>query len=81
MIYDMSEFLQSCVDRYLELANKKVGTLRKVATPFIEIGSDEADSEPNGETQPIAARMWMNILYAARMARYDLLRPTCYLAT
>jgi hypothetical protein len=28
-----------------------------------------------------AARTLMKILYAARMARYDLLRPTCYLAT
>ena len=30
--------------------------------------------------QPIAARILTKILYAARMARFDLLRPTCYLA-
>ena len=33
-----------------------------------------------GELQPIAARVLMKILYAARMCRYDLLRVTFYLA-
>jgi hypothetical protein len=34
MEYDMEEFMQSCVDRYVELSGKS--TLRKVATPFID---------------------------------------------
>ena len=34
-----------------------------------------------GELQPIACRVLMKTLYAARMARFDLLRPTCFLAT
>ena len=76
----MSDFLKSCVDRYLELANKNIASLRKVATPFIET-AQEKDEEPRGELQPIAARILMKALFAARMARYDLLRPTCYLAT
>jgi hypothetical protein len=81
IVYDMAEFLQSCVERYLELAKKTANTLRKVATPFIEAATEENEDEPKGELQPIAARILMKILFAARMARYDLLRPTCYLAT
>ena len=34
-----------------------------------------------GELQPIACRVLMKVLYAARMARFDLLRATCVLAT
>ena len=78
--YDMAEFLQSCVDRYLELANKPAASLRSVATPFLEITAEDHEHEERGELQPIAAKVLMKILYAARMARYDLLRPTCYLA-
>jgi hypothetical protein len=37
-------------------------TLRKVATPFIEAATDQADDEPKGELQPIAARILMKIL-------------------
>jgi hypothetical protein len=81
IVYDMSDFLRSCVDRYLELANKHVTSLRTVATPFIETAQEDHETEPKGELQPIAARILMKILYAARMARYDLLRPTCYVAT
>ena len=33
-----------------------------------------------GRLQPIAASILMEILYAARMARFDLLRATCKLA-
>ena len=79
--YDMSDFLKSCVARYLDLAGKGENTLRTVPTPFIEITQDSTAQESSGELQPIAARVLMKILYAARMARFDLLRPTCYLAT
>ena len=33
-----------------------------------------------GRLKPIAASILMQVLYVARMARYDLLRPTCQLA-
>ena len=33
-----------------------------------------------GRLQPIAAKVLMNILYAARMARFDLLKAVCHLA-
>ena len=36
--------------------------------------------EDKGELQTAAASILMKILYAARMARFDLLRPTCRLA-
>ncbi len=36
--------------------------------------------EDKGELQTAAASTLMNILYAARVARFDLLRPTCRLA-
>ncbi len=37
--------------------------------------------EPSGRLQPIAARVLMKILYGARMARFDLLRAVCGLAS
>jgi hypothetical protein len=43
--------------------------------------SEEEPAEPSGELGPIAARVLMKVLYAARMCRYDLLRTFCYLAT
>ena len=36
---------------------------------------------PTGVLQPIAARVLMKVLYGARMARYDLLRAVCNLAS
>ena len=75
----MSSFLQQCVARYLELANLEVHKLRKAATPFLEL--DEAPEEQGGTLQPIASKVLMKILYAARMARHDLLCATCKLAS
>ena len=42
--------------------------------------TDELDSSI-GYLQPIAAKVLMEILYAARLARFDLLRAVCHLAT
>ena len=41
--YDMSEFLKSCVGKYLDLAKKAESALKVVATPFLE--------KPRGEGQ------------------------------
>ena len=38
-------------------------------------------TEPTGILQPISARVLMKILYGARMARHDLLRAVCHLAS
>ena len=45
-------------------------------------GDDDCAGEKvtQGVLQPIAARVLMKLLYAARMARFDLLRATCGLA-
>jgi hypothetical protein len=80
--YDMSEFFRSCVEKYVELAGKNARPLRKVDTPFLdEASGGDAGDDAAGELQPIAARVLMKVLYGARMARYDLLRPCCFLAT
>ena len=81
--YDMEPFLKSCVDRYNTLAGKDAKPLKHVATPFYEerIARPVADEkETKGVLAPIAARVLMKILFAARMARYDLLRAVQGLA-
>ena len=81
--YDMRQFLQQCIDRYIELAGPNV-KFKKVSTPFPDDKiarpiMDEA--EARGELQPIASRVLMKVLFAARMARFDLLRATQGLAS
>ena len=49
--------------------------------PTLEVGVDVEQARPNINWLPIARRVLMKILYAARMAKPDLLRATCYLAT
>lgn len=83
MIYDMKPFLQSCVDRYVHLAGRDAKPLKNASTPFHEerIARPVADeAETKGVLAPIAARVLMKILFAARMARYDLLRAVQGLA-
>ena len=75
--YDMKPFLQSCVKRYQELAGSQRGALKHVSTPFHEerIARPVADeNEPKGVLQPIASKVLMKILFAARMSRFD---PCC----
>ena len=71
MTYDMQPFLQSCIDQYQSLAGKDAKPLKiVVATPFHET-PEKGESERKGALAPIAARVLMKILFAARMARYD----------
>ena len=82
--YDMADFLDSCVESYCELAKTSRATLKNVSTPFHEMRTAlprESEKEPTGKLQPIASRVLMKILFAARMARYDLLRATQSLAS
>ena len=81
--YDMRQFLQQCIDRYVELVGPNV-KFKKVSIPFPDDKiarpiMDEA--EARGELQPIASRVLMKVLFAARMARFDLLRVTQGLAS
>ena len=73
----MKPFLQSCVDRYVQLAGGDAKPLKNASTPFHEerIARPVADeAETKGVSAPIAARVLMKILFAACVARYDLLR-------
>ena len=83
MTYDVQPFLQSCIDRYRSLAGKDAKPLKVVSTPFHEeriARPLEGESEPKGALAPIAARVLMKVLFAARMARYDLIRAVQGLA-
>ena len=80
--YNMEMFLVQCVERYTELAGKSGANLQKVSTPFVEDLATGPDyTEKSGILKPIASKVLMKILYAARMCRYDLLRATCALAS
>ena len=135
MTYDMEEFLDSCVAKYVELAGP--GTkVKPYATPFFQedhkespagapgdgpvqecpwcahtfppqriwkdvdeleaskrtkpqVGSKSGlpnEHQPEhhadrGRLQPIASKILMKILWAARLARFDLLRAVSHLAT
>ena len=78
----MSGFLKQCLDVYTELAGPAAPKFRKVVTPFLDQKAEsEEDLRKAGALAPVASKILMKVLYAARMARPDLLRPTCYLAT
>ena len=82
--YDMKNFLESCVEAYCTLAKVDKTSLKRVSTPFIDrkiAKPVESEKEPVGRLQPIASKVLMKILFAARMARYDLLRATQALAS
>ena len=44
-------------------------------------GGTPSPAPDTGRLQPIAAKVLMKILYAARLCRFDLLRAVCHLAT
>ena len=82
MRYDVTEFAQSCVDAYVDLAGGNLAVIKKVSSPYLT----EADEDPKGERSkgrlgPIAARVMMKILCAARVVRFDLLKGIQQLAT
>jgi len=79
--YDMKDFLEQCVEKYQKLSENRV-TLRRVDTPFLDEAKeiDEYDENNPGKLKSIASAVLMKCLYAARMARYDLLRPITALA-
>ena len=82
--YDMSGALSGAVDKYLKVAPENT-KLRKVHTPFIDESllpdGQDLGSIPEGTLGKHASSILMSLLYTARMARYDLLRPVCALAS
>ena len=82
--YDMSDFLGSCVENYCNLAKVSPSSLKEVPTPFTDAGIARptlSEDEKSGKLQPVASKILMKILFAARMARFDLLRATQSLAS
>ena len=77
----MTDFMNQCVERYCELTKTNRSKLRNVSTPFLDLEECDGDTEEGGELSTIALKVLMKILYAARMVRYDLLRPVTYLAS
>ena len=75
-------------DRYRELTG--VSYMRHAVTPFLPEPStpdfsdgnpmDSSGKESEASLKPYAAKVLMKVLYAARYARFDLLRAVCYLA-
>eukprot|EP00972_Heterocapsa_arctica_P049696 7312056-Heterocapsa_arctica.AAC.1 len=78
--------MASCVDAYLELSKKDRSSPKFAATPFLDedkVAEDcvkELDSA-KGTLQPIASSVLMEVLYAARLTRLDLLKAVGNLAT
>ena len=69
--YDQKDFLQQCVTRYLDLAGPNAPGLIKTDTPFIDTTTTKAINEDDheqykGVLAPIASKVLMKILYAAR---------------
>ena len=78
----MKGFLIQCLDVYKQLAGPTAPTLRKVVTPYLDQKAETPEElAKSGALAPVASKILMKILYAARLARPDLLRATCYLAT
>ena len=80
MEYDMRDFMKSCVKSYLEVTGTTMKSLRHVETPFLTMpGGGDTPPDPDkpeeyGELSDIACSVLMKLLYAARLARWDLLR-------
>ena len=82
VIYDMSSFLQQALTS--TIAGPEYRNLKKVSTPFFDdkiARPVETEAEAKGKLAPIASRVLMKLLFAARMARYDLLRAVQGLAS
>ena len=80
----MSAALRGACDKYLAVAPK--GTvLKKAKTSFIDEALLPDGQEPgtieHGVLAQHASSILMSLLYTARYARYDLLRPVCALAS
>ena len=71
------------MDSYLTLTKKDISTLKPAKTPFLdETKIENSPSESKeGLLAPIACKVLMKILYGARLARFDLLRPIAALAS
>lgn len=78
---EMKGFMEQCVERHVELPKIPRERLTFAAAPSLdEKELRGADYDNLGELSTIAAKVLMNILFAARMSRHDLLQPATSLA-
>ena len=76
--YDMAGFIKQCIEKYLDFVKEDVTTLTKVLAPCIDDYQIEPEeNEERGELDRDAANILTKILYAARIARFDLLWTIC----
>ncbi|CAE7403604.1 unnamed protein product [Symbiodinium sp. CCMP2592] len=69
--YDMKSFLEQAVQKYKDLAGPKYHTLKSASTPFADekiARPIDDEAEAKGELAPIASRVLMKLLFAARPA-------------
>ena len=70
----MKGHAEQSVERYLDLANKHVSSLKQVSTPCIDDHMLLPDDfVTKGELSPVAARIVLKCLYMARLNRPDVL--------
>ena len=84
VVYDMSSFLQHAVDKYCQLAGPEFQHLKKVSTLLHDdkiARPVDTDAESKGKLAPVASRVLMKLLFAAIIARFDLLRAVQGLAS
>ena len=70
----MTGHAEQCVDKYLELANLSIKSLKQVATPCMDdhqLAPEDFDNK--GALEPVCARIVLKVLFLARMSRPDLL--------
>ncbi|CAE7259976.1 unnamed protein product [Symbiodinium sp. CCMP2592] len=69
--HDMSDFCQNCCELYEQLSGRK---LKAAATPF-DSNIPVSDFEEKGLLAEAASKILMKILWCARLARPDLMKP------
>ena len=70
--YEMNGHANSCVERYLELSQVKLASLKSVPTPCIDDHQLQSeDFSSPGKLSPVAARIVLKALYLARIGRPD----------
>ena len=71
--HDMKGHVKKCVERYCELANKKIEQLYKVSTPCLDDHHfKEEEMESVGELSKVCSQIALKCLYLARIGRCDI---------
>ena len=72
--YDMEGHAQKCVERFCELANKKVEPLYKVSSPCLDDHQlQQKELESVGKLSEVCSTIVLEYLYLARIGRPDIL--------